>query len=225
VSIPTLSTQEKDPFKIAAVLRQAIEYINGLGNLAIGPASSTNNAAARFDGTTGALLQDSALVIADTTAALSRTGGGGIQQEGTNTNDNAAAGQVGEYVPSSVAIGSAVSITANTAVTITSISLPAGDWDARAIFWVTGNASTLVKDLYPSISLVNNTRDAGLDRSVQFNYGATGVALFAEGVASVTLPIARLSLASTTTVYLIGDADFSTSTLSGYGFISARRIR
>lgn len=60
------------------------------------PSSSTDNAAARFDGATGA-LQNSALLIADTTAALSRSGGGGIAVQGTNTNDDAVAGNVGEF--------------------------------------------------------------------------------------------------------------------------------
>src|SRR5690349_16625741 len=48
---------------------------------------------------------------------------------GTATNDDAAAGKIGEYIESEVLSGSAVSLTTNTAANITSISLTAGDWD------------------------------------------------------------------------------------------------
>ena len=44
-----------------------------------GPASSTDNAIARFDSTTGKLLQDSAITVADTT--------GNLQWEGTTADD------------------------------------------------------------------------------------------------------------------------------------------
>ena len=60
------------------------------------PASSTDNAAARFDSTGGRTIQTSALIIADTTGALSRSGGGGIPVQGTNTTGYPAAGDVGE---------------------------------------------------------------------------------------------------------------------------------
>ena len=62
---------------------------SGAGDV-VGPAGSTDNAAARFDLTTGKLLQNSALIVADTTGALSRSGNGGIPVQGTNTNDSAA---------------------------------------------------------------------------------------------------------------------------------------
>jgi hypothetical protein len=197
---------------------------SGAGDV-VGPASSTDNAAARFDSTTGKLLQNGALLIADTTGAISRSGGGGIQQQGTNTNDNAAAGEVGEYVSATVVSGSAVSITANTAVTITSISLTAGDWDVDGIFIATGNAATKVKLIYPSFSTTNNTRDATIGNYAYTNYGATGVTVFAESAVAQIMPTVRYSLSGTTTVYLIGDVDFDTSTCSGYGMMRARRVR
>lgn len=58
---------------------------------------ATDNAALRADGTGGATMQGSALLIADTTGALSRSGGGGVPIQGTNTNDDAPAGFIGQY--------------------------------------------------------------------------------------------------------------------------------
>src|SRR5258706_13572822 len=53
-------------------------------NLLSGPVGATDKAAARTNGTGGTLLQGSALLIADTTGALTRSGGGGIPLQGTN---------------------------------------------------------------------------------------------------------------------------------------------
>lgn len=47
---------------------------NGVGDV-VGPASATDNAVARFDGTTGKLVQNSAVLIADTTGVISGTQG------------------------------------------------------------------------------------------------------------------------------------------------------
>ena len=48
---------------------------------------------------------------------------------GVTTNSNAAAGIVGEYISSSIASGSAVSLTTGVSANVTSISLTAGDWE------------------------------------------------------------------------------------------------
>jgi hypothetical protein len=40
-----------------------------------------------------------------------------------------------------------------------------------------------------------------------------------------TTPVVRLSLAATTTVYLVSRATFTVSTLKAYGTIRARRVR
>lgn len=189
----------------------------------VGPASSTDNAAVRFDSTTGKLGQGSALIIDDTTARISRSGNGGISVQGTNTNDSAAAGDIGEYVTASLASGSATSITNNTAKTVTSISLTAGDWDVTGIVAYAFNGTSTVTEVDADISLVNNTYDSTLGR------WATSV--FASGTTlgglspAVTIPGVRLSLSATTTVYLIAFSSFGVSTGSAFGIISARRVR
>lgn len=82
------------------------------------------------------------------------------QRTGTATSDNADAGNVGEYVSSLMAAGSAVALTTATPASMTSISLTAGDWDVDAVFDFTGNITTTVNYLAGSISLTNATLDA-----------------------------------------------------------------
>jgi hypothetical protein len=55
----------------------ASEVVIGLSSLGLvtGPASATDNAIVRFDGTTGKLVQTSAVTIADTTGAMTIAGG------------------------------------------------------------------------------------------------------------------------------------------------------
>jgi hypothetical protein len=61
---------------------------------------------------------------------------------GTTTNDNAPAGNNGEYVSSSVAKTTPVTLVSATPANLTSVSLSAGDWDCSAdIISVTGYRS------------------------------------------------------------------------------------
>ena len=187
------------------------------------PTSSTDNTAARFDGTAGA-LQGSALVIADTTGALSRSGDGGIPVQGTNTNDNAAAGQVGEYTESIIAAGSAVSLTTATPANVTSLSLSAGDWDVWGAVSYGFDGTTNVTLTLSSISLVSATLNNTQGQYFVWRFGAAGLVPQAEFGGNTIGPV-RMSLASTTTVYLVARADFTVSTSNAYGALKARRVR
>ena len=113
---------------------------------------------------------------------------------GTTTNDNAAAGSVGQLIESTISVGSAVSITSTVGKTITSISLTAGDWD------VWGNigfipASTMTK-LTSSISLVDNT-----DGAAPASGGFTQLQLSFPSALPQEIPAGttRISVATTTT--------------------------
>lgn len=150
----------------------------------------------------------------------------GMKVLGTTTNDDAASTIVGEYITSSVASGSAVSLTTGTAKTVTSISLTAGDWDVDGVVQFTGGASTTVSNvLQSSISTTNNTvNSANLNFNVTYHGGATAFAGSGSRV-SHRIGTARMSLNATTTVYLVAYADFAVSTCSAYGDIRARRVR
>lgn len=140
--------------------------------------------------------------------------------KGTTTNDNAATGIVGEFVSSTVLVGSAVAITpSGTQTNITSISLTAGDWD------VFGNIVYAPAGVPTQFASAINTTSATLPTAPAggYNYAASTAYPIASTQA-FTLSTSRLSLASTTTVYLVGFAVFA-STMTAYGFIGARRVR
>lgn len=142
---------------------------------------------------------------------------------GTTTNNNAAAGIVGEYVESIIPVGSAVSLTTGTAANVTSLSLTAGDWDINAIVVFGNGVGTVVLDAVASISLTTDVQTArGKTDRGEF-VGFTGQA--PQDSPEVSVGPTRLALNATTTVYLVAAADFSVSTLNAYGQIRARRVR
>jgi hypothetical protein len=183
----------------------------------VGPASSTDNAAVRFDLTTGKLGQNSALIIADTTGALSRSGNGGIPLQGTNTNDDAAAGYVGEYVSATVTTPSLVS---STNTNVTSISLTAGDWDVTAGFIFSGTGSTTSNDLWASINTVTATNVNTPGQASRYRGATLTDPIWAQAIGPL-----RVSLTATTTYYLNCNAQIGASTMTCTGTLRARRVR
>jgi len=141
---------------------------------------------------------------------------------GTTTNDNAAAGMIGEYIESVVDEASGMSLTTTNIVNVTSISLTPGDWDVSACVQFLSSTTTNITELRGSISLVSNTVDITRGRLFEVKTAPHVPVAVRHGIAGPTL---RFSLASTTTIYLIAQGVFTVSTLSVYGIISARRAR
>lgn len=135
---------------------------------------------------------------------------------GTTTNNNANAGSVGEYVTATNSAGTA--ITTAVAANITSISLTAGDWDVSGVGVVTGSTTNLGNALV-GIGTTSATVP-GLGQYSQLQEVAATMQTVA-----LPPPTTRISVASTTTVYLIGLGTFTTGTASVAGFLRARRIR
>ena len=146
---------------------------------------------------------------------------------GTVNNDNAASGIVGQVITATVPVGLAVSLTTATTENITSISLPAGDWDVRGQvnFVLSGVTSTLhqIGISLTSATLPSQAGGSGLgtDPLVIFPLITTLLSN------TLTLPAAhvRISLANTTTVYLVARSTFALGSESAYGTIFARRAR
>lgn len=190
----------------------AIAAINAAGYV-VGPASATDNALARFDSTTGKLVQNSEIVLGDTDGKLTRAAG--ISISGTNTNDSAAAGYVGEYLTANAG----VSLTTATPANLTSLSLTAGDWDLWAITQFGGAGTTVTSDVWASLGTTSATMNSTNGQHGRWRGGGTTDLMF---------PMAfglRVSPASTTTYYLTGQASFTTSTFGANGFLGARRAR
>lgn len=178
----------------------------------------TDNLLLRADGS-GRGAQASPVVVADTTGALSRVGGGGIPIQGKNTDTATAAGFVGEVVSYS---NSSVALTSTIAANIGGISLTAGDWEVSGQVQITladGATATLVAGTPTTSSASIGGPSARRGKSVFFS-----TAISTNGFAEFPVATHFVRLSSTTTVYLVAYAIFSGGTCSAAGQIQGRRM-
>lgn len=151
--------------------------------------------------------------IADTPLGI-----GAFPLLGTTTNNNAAAGTIGEFV---TANANGVALTTGVAVNITSISLTAGDWDVSGTGGVVPAGTTTVQQLNFGITTATGTLPGSLSGQ-QVSTGPNAAAGF---VLVHGAPVVRFSLAATTTIFLVMSASFLISTCTGQGVLRARRVR
>jgi len=141
---------------------------------------------------------------------------------GTNTNDSAASGNVGEYISATVLRAAAITTTNSTAFqSLTSISLTAGDWDVTGVAAEFGGTATTGFDLEVYVG----TSATAADGAYAVNIGETTSTSNGNGDSGTCIPNVRISLSTTTTVYIMVVTQFTTGTGKVYGRISARRIR
>jgi len=130
-----------------------------------------------------------------------------------------AAGQVGEQL---TATGTAVALTSTASNPhIASLSVSAGTWDISG--WVSFNpaATTSMNFRCASIGITANAIDLSNQQFIQdLNAGfVTGGSVFAYAI-----PIRRYTFATPTTVYLGQYSQFTISTCTGSGKITATRV-
>jgi len=144
----------------------------------------------------------------------------GCQFQGTQTNDNVAAGWIGEFLSAISGGGTAMADQGGSSGTnIATLSLTAGDWDVEGlmIFRPTGT-------MVGCIAAINTT-----SATIPAPLGVQGSTAFGIGGISDTLdlyvnvPTARISIAATTNVFLVGQMQGTAGT--GFGNIRARRVR
>jgi hypothetical protein len=140
---------------------------------------------------------------------------------GTTTNNNANAGSVGEYISQSVPAGSEVPLTTITPKNVASITLSAGDWDVTGNIGFDPAGTTITQNFRGGISTTSATLPLAGDATLFY------VAPPSNAGAGADMPTGtlRLSLATPTTVYLVAQSQFTTSTSAAYGYIGARRRR
>ncbi len=150
----------------------------------------------------------------------------GDQLKGTITNDSASAGNVGEFISSTVAFGTPVALSSNVGANVTSISLTAGDWDVSGQLGFTGATSTTVSSLGGSFTTTTGLVSTSAQAFVNLVYSGSPT-LFNGGFNSVSMamPTTRISLTTTTTIFFTASSVFGASTCSAYGYIGARRAR
>lgn len=138
--------------------------------------------------------------------------------KGTSTNDDPAAGYYGEYIES-VVTNRTTYPTSTQWGDLTSISLTAGDWDVTA---------TLLQDTgIPTASSIGISTTTGnsITGLVPGNNYLNCVLSTAGNDGGGCVPSYRMSLGSTTTVYLKIWTTYSSTAPKARGRISARRVR
>jgi hypothetical protein len=143
-----------------------------------------------------------------------------LKGKGTATNDDAAAGYIGEYIESSITSATNYPST-GTWGDLTSISLTAGDWDVSAMIQQT-TPGTMTGESRLGISTTSGNSATGLvigkNRLTHPNATATADT-------GMSIMPYRLSLSGTTTVYFKYFTEFSAGTPKAVGTIRARRVR
>jgi hypothetical protein len=131
-------------------------------------------------------------------------------------------------ISSTVASGSAVSLVTATAKTITSVSLTAGDWDVWGMA-ATKPAGTTTQTIFNAgICTTNNTLPTApgpIGSATAGGLTALSATFAAGSTIAGSVPSAQFLLSATTTVYLVVNCTFGTSTNTAYGYIAARRRR
>lgn len=152
---------------------------------------------------------------------LTGKGTGGVAVQGTGTNNSAASGYVGEII-STDNIATGTSLTSATPANVVSISLTAGDWDVWGnLIFIPGGAttySTFAGSITTSSATISNPSISASSFSMSLTFAASQQQWFA-------LSPCRISIASTTTVYLVAQSTFAVSTLKGAAILTARRAR
>lgn len=145
----------------------------------------------------------------------------GVSILGTTTNGNAAAGYVGQQIESVISTFTNYP-TSTQFGDLTSISLTAGDWDVSAMIEATLNGATLTGDMRLGISTTAGNSTTGLVQGTNLVNMIQANTLYDS---PAVIPVYRISLTATTTVYLKYRAAFSAGTPQATGRISARRMR
>lgn len=151
-----------------------------------------------------------------TLTTTSSTSVGQGQYLGTATNDNATAGNVGEFASNQT---TGTSLTSNTGANATSVSLTAGDWDVECVVRFTAAGSTTVSSVQAAVTTTSATYPGYPQATVLNSNFPTG------SLQIINSPVTRLSLSSTTTAYCFALSVFGTSTMTADGYIRARRAR
>lgn len=145
------------------------------------------------------------------------------QIPGIASNTAAVAGNVGEYLSTSLASGSAFALANNTLTTVISLPLAAGDYDVWGSCFVVLGVITVLKE----IQLGVNSSSAALPSATTGRLGqnSLGAGVTGGSDAGTFAPVGQILLPAAGTAYLMTTVQFATSTAGVYGVLQARRRR
>lgn len=169
--------------------------------------------------------------VSGVTSAIQTQLSAKLNKAGTTTNDNAAAGVIGEYASVSTVRSSPTALTTNTTANVASaLSLTAGDWDLDGMVGFVPGAATSTGVFQAAISTTTGTlpgtdtfgvADAAGQIRAQY---ALVASVISNDVVFLTVH-SRVSISGTTSYYLVAQSTFTISTNSAYGSLTARRVR
>ncbi len=147
-----------------------------------------------------------------------------VSLRGSQTNDSATTGDVGELISGTVAANT-TSLSTGTTINVgtnTNITLTAGDWDCTGAVNFTFGATTSVSNLAGGISTTTGTLPA---QDSYFDFASAAMVPTAASVSTWVAPTVRVSASGSTSVFLVTQATFSVSTVKAGGTIRCRRTR
>jgi len=215
----------------AGTYPNGIQFVNLSGSLGIGNIFLDMNSAVSFDASSDDNIITRNLIRGVTPKTYTNSGTGNFfgwcdqgacSDKGVADGSNAAAGEIGQYISSSIPSSSAVSLSSGSPSNVTSVSLTAGDWDCAGVL-----------NFYPAASTTQtvnlgglNTVSATLPTRPGFGtYLEHRVAMGAGDNQGYSVGQRRVTVSATTTVYLVAQAAFAVSTETAGGFLGCRRMR
>lgn len=146
---------------------------------------------------------------------------GQLIAHGTSAADSAGTGDIGEILETSVSSGASVTLTTATAANIATVTLTAGDWDVWANIVVAPGTASVISQTFGWISSQSATFPVTPNAGAYAGYQIT---LTAGNGISLPVGMRRVSVSSTTDIYLSTFVSFS-SGCTAHGYIGARRRR
>lgn len=143
------------------------------------------------------------------------------QVPGTVTNDNAAAGNIGEILETNVPIGSPVAVTSGASKSVAALVLTAGDWDVWGVIGTIPAAGTTTAGMQAAIGTAVDTLPTSPNGGAFNLFGAAAAAN-----QSLVLPTGTMRVSTAgVTLQLVINVGFAVNTMGAYGYIGARRAR
>lgn len=148
--------------------------------------------------------------------------------QGTMTNSTPSAGYLGETISSTVPQSSSGGLTSATSANVTSIVLTPGNWAIVGAVGFNPAATTTVGLCIGAVSQTSATLPTDVNAAPNGNgeiQMATHFGNFIVNAAvSIGLPYHNVKLSTSTTFYLVIRSTFASSTMGGFGHITAFRI-
>jgi hypothetical protein len=162
----------------------------------------------------------------DTNVQLVLMGQGtsGVAIKGVTDASNASSGNVGQNLSSVILGGTPLSLTSTSAKNLTSVSLTAGDWLVWGNITFLPSNTTSVNTIYAWLAPTNSLSIPDDSVLSGTSYGTTPIVSSGGDMGVTCIPF-RISLSTTTIMYINAVSLFSISTMTMCGGIYATRIR